>query len=81
MTKKILLIFILMGLLTSTAMAMSKDMTKSNIQFAKAGDIVQVPYTYVAATCDFAQQIVKMPQTANTNSPTYECVYIGTYRR
>ncbi len=81
MIKKIILLFILMGLLTSTAMAMSKDMTRSNIRFAKAGDIIQIPSDYVAAACDFAQQIVKMPPTANNNTPTYECVYIGNYRR
>ena len=57
MIKKIILLFILMGLLTSTAMAMSKDMTRSNIRFAKAGDIIQIPSDYVAAACDFAQQI------------------------
>jgi hypothetical protein len=81
MIKKLLLLFILTILLTSPAMAMSKDMTRNNIRFAKAGDIVLVQYTDVAGACDFGQQIVKMPQTANTNVPTYECVYIGSYRR
>lgn len=62
-------------------MAIQKDMTQSNIRFARPGDIVLVPYTDVAGVCDFSQQIVKMPQTANSNTPTYECVYIGGYRK